>query len=336
MTSIGSIACVLPEAEITNADLDRENPDWRMGLVAELSGVESRRVAASDETEFDLSVQACEALLSQPGLAAKRIDAILCCTQDPDYPLPGNAHLLHAHLGLDDHVVAFDYTLACSGFVYGLALADSLARTGSASGLLLVTSVASSKRVNARDRSVRVLFGDGAAATYLSAEDGEGARVVAYELCSHGAGFKHAYIPAGGARNPAGEETKREMVDESGNIRTLEDLHMEGTDLWGFVNSTVPGHVESFLAKHSLTLEQIDLCVFHQASGMILNSLARALSIPSEKMYVHMKEIGNLSAASIPFALRAALDEGAIRPGDRVLLSGFGIGISYGSAILEF
>jgi 3-oxoacyl-[acyl-carrier-protein] synthase III len=336
MTSIRAIAGVLPEDEVTNAELDRENPSWGMELVAELTGIDSRRISAEGETAFDLSVRACEELAEDPGVDLRSIDAILYCTQDPDYIAPGNAHLLHDHLGLGDDVLALDYNLACSGFVYGLAIGDALARSGTASSLLLVTAVTPSKRMNPRDRSVRVLFGDGAAATHLSARDEGGGRIVASELCTHGQGFKYGYVPAGGARTPLGEGTRRETTDQSGNVRTAEDVHMEGTELWSFVSSVVPGHIEAFLAKHSLTPGEIDLFVFHQASKLILNSLTRALAIAPEKVFVHMKDIGNLSSASIPFALRAALEEGAIQPGNRVLLSGFGIGISYGSAIVEF
>jgi 3-oxoacyl-[acyl-carrier-protein] synthase III len=336
MTKIETIACALPEIEITNADLHRENPTWGVELVAELAGIRSRRVAAADETALDLSIGACEKLFADGGLAAAGIDAILYCTQEPDHPAPGNAQLLHAHLGLGDDVLALDYNLGCSGFVYGLAVADALARTGMASRILLVTAVTQSKRMNPRDRSVRVLLGDGAAVTYVSNRGEGGGEIVASELCTHGAGFKHGYIPAGGARRPSTEETKREMTDLSGNVRTAEDMHMDGAELWAFVNSVIPGHIDAFLAKNGLTLDDIDLCVFHQASKLILGSLTKALAVPPEKMFMHMEQIGNLSSASIPFALRAALDGGAIGPGDRVLLTAYGVGISYGSAILEF
>jgi 3-oxoacyl-[acyl-carrier-protein] synthase III len=337
MTTIRAIAGALPELEVVNADLERENPSWGMELVAELTGIRSRRVAAASETAFDLSVRACEQLLGEPQVAVGDVDAILYCTQDPDYLVPGNAQLLHERLGLGDDVLAFDYGLACSGFVYGLAIADSLARAGMASGILLVTAVTQSKRMNPGDRSVQVLLGDGAAVSYISRSDElGGGRIVASELCTHGRGFRHGYIPAGGARTPYSEETKRETTDASGNVRTAEDMHMDGTEMWSFVSSVVPGHIESFLAKRSLTVADIDLCVFHQASKLILNSLTRALAIPPEKVFTHMEDVGNLSSASIPFALRAALDQGAIQPGDRVLLSAFGVGISYGSVIVEF
>jgi len=336
VTAIRAIADALPEHEVTNADLGRQNPAWGIELVAELTGIHARRAAAADETAYDLSVRACEDLLAQPGLAGIEIDAILYCTQDPDHRVPGNAHLLHEQLGLGDDVLAFDYGLACSGFVYGLAFADSFVRTGMASEVLLVTAETQSKRMHPGDRSVRVLLGDGAAVTHLSARDSEGGRIVATELCTHGKGFKHAYIPAGGARSPASTATKRETIDRSGNVRTAEHLHMEGTDLWAFVNSTVPGHVERFLASNSLTLEDVDLCIFHQASKLILDSLGKALGLPADKLFSNLANIGNLGSASIPFALTAALDEGRIQPGDRVLLCGFGAGISYGSALVEF
>ncbi len=335
MTSVAAIACALPETEVTNSDLDREHPAWGMELIAELSGVHARRVAADEETALDLSIQACDDLLAGD-VAVDDIDAILYCTNDPDYRMPGNAHLLHAHLGLDDRVLALDYNLACSGFVYGLALADALTSAGMASGTLLVTAETQSKRMNARDRSLQVLLGDGAAVTYVSADATGGGRIVASDLCTHGRLFRHAFIPAGGARNPATDETAREAVDSSGNVRSAEDLHMDGADVWAFLNSTVPSHVEGFLAKRSLTLDDIDLFVFHQGSKLILDSLTKALSIPPAKVVARLAEIGNLSSASIPFALRAAIDDGRVGPGTRVLLCGYGAGISYGSAILEF
>lgn len=336
MTSIRAIATELPAVEVTNADLDRENPSWGMGLVAQLTGIESRRVTAVNETALDLSVRACERLREQAHDDLTRIDAILCCTHEPDYLSPGNAQLLHNHLGLGDDVLAFDYRLACSGFVYGLAFADALARAGAAREILLVTAETQSKCTHPRDRSVRVLFGDGAAVTHVSARDEGGGEIVASELCTHGRGFMHACIPGGGARIPSSEGTREALADREGNIRGAEDIHMDGMEVWAFVRSTLPGHIEAFLARHSLTVADVDLCVFHQASKMVLDSLAKDLGLPREKMFLHLSEIGNLSSASIPFALEAALDQGAIGPGSLVLLSGFGAGISYGSMIVQY
>jgi 3-oxoacyl-[acyl-carrier-protein] synthase-3 len=334
MTTIRHISYALPERALPNDDLARENPSWDMSSVLERAGVATRRISAPEETAFDLSKRACEALVEESNLELSEIDAIVYCTQSPDYVMPGNAHLLHGHLGLGDAVLAFDYSLACSGYVYGLAFADSFIGSGLASEVLLVTADTYSKHINPRDRSARVLFGDGAAVTHLSG-NGDGARIVAAELCSHGRDFEKFYIPAGGMRAPRGEETKRESTDRHGNVRSAEDIHMDGVGVWAWVNSAVPAHVKGFLEKQSLTPDDIDLYVFHQASKMTLDSVAKALALPPERMYVHLAEVGNLVSASIPVALRAALDEGRALPGNRVLLCGFGVGFSYGSVLVE-
>jgi 3-oxoacyl-[acyl-carrier-protein] synthase-3 len=332
--SIRHISCALPDHAVPNEDLARENPAWEMESVAERAGVLSRRVSAPGETAFDLSVRACEVLLEESSLEPSDVDAIVYCTQTPDYVMPGNAHLLHRHLELPDSVLAFDYSLACSGYVYGLAFADSFIRAGLASEVLLVTADTYSKYINPGDRSARVLFGDGSAVTHVSAAGGV-ARIVASKLCSHGADFEKFYIPAGGMRTPAAQETKHESTDRHGNVRSPEDIHMDGLGVWAFINSSVPDHVTSFLEQRSLTLDDIDLFVFHQASQMTLDSLAKALRLPAERMFVRMADVGNLVSASIPVALRAALDEDRIGPGDRALLCGFGVGLSYGSVLVE-
>jgi 3-oxoacyl-[acyl-carrier-protein] synthase-3 len=334
MTAIRHISCALPDRAVGNEELAREHPGWEMDSVVERAGVVSRRISAAGETAFDLSVRACAALVEESKLDLSEVDAIVYCTQSPDYVMPGNAHLLHRHLELGDSVLAFDYNLACSGYVYGLAFADSFIRTGLASQVLLVTADTYSRYINPGDRSASVLFGDGAAVTHLSGGE-EGARIVAAELCSHGRDFEKFFIPAGGMRTPATAETARESTDRHGNVRSAQDIHMDGLGVWGFINSAVPDHVRGFLDRRSLTLDDVDLFVFHQASQMTLDSLAKALRLPPEKMYVRMAEVGNLVSASIPVALRAALDEGRVGSGDRVLLSGFGVGLSYGSVLVE-
>ncbi len=336
MTSLRHIASALPERVLSNDELARENPSWNMESVLERAGVAERRVAAPGETAFDLSVRACETLVEEGAVDLGRVDAVVYCTQSPDYVMPGNAHLLHGRLGLGDRVLAFDYNLACSGYVYGLAFADSFARSGLASEILLVTADTYSKHINPRDRSARVLFGDGAAVTLVTAADGDGGRIVAAELGSHGADFEKFYIPAGGWRQPRGEETRREETDRHGNVRCAENIYMDGLGVWSWVNSTVPAHVRGFLERQSLSLDDVDLYVFHQASKMSLDTVAKALSLPPEKTFVHLEDVGNLVSASIPVALRAALDEGRVGPGSRVLLCGFGVGLSYGSVLLEY
>lgn len=336
MTRIRAIACALPEHELTNAALAHENPTWDMAQVEAKTGIHSRRVAAPGETAFDLSVRACESLVEQSGLDLGRIDAIVYCTQTPDYVMPCNAQLLHNHLGLDDGVLAFDYSLGCSGYVYGLAFVDAFVRGGLASEVLLVTADTLSRHIDPNDRTTRVLFGDGAAVTHLSADDTGGGAVIATKLANQRQTLESCYVPAGRARRPAGDVNGPPPTGDGGNGRLASSLHLNGFAVMSFLNTTVPGHMRAFLAEQSLSLDDVDLCVFHQASSLALNSLAKALSLEPERLYLHMADVGNLTSSSIPFALRAALDDQSIRAGSRVLLSAYGVGASYGSALVEF
>lgn len=337
MSRISAIAYALPDAELPNSVLSEDNPAWDMELVTRRTGVRSRRVSAPGETAYDLSVRACEALAAEQAVDFDAIDALVYCTQSPDFLMPGNAHLLHRQLGLASDVLAFDYALACSGFVYGIAMVDAFIRAGLASQALLVTAETMSKRINRRDRSSTVLFGDGAAVTHLVAGEGVGrGAVLAARLGSNSAELERVYVPAGGARMPRSAETTREWTDASGNVRSPEDMQMDGFGIWALVNSLIPGHLEAFLDEQSLGVDDIDLWVFHQASEMTFDSLAKRLGIERSKLYSNIAEIGNLSSASIPVALRGALDDGAICAGDRVLLCGFGAGFSYGSVLLQY
>lgn len=329
------IAVHLPERVVTNTDLGRENPSWDMAAIEAKAGVESRRIAGDSETALDLSIVAVERLLDKAGLPRTMVDGVICCTQSPDYVMPSNSHLLHRALRLPDSVLAFDFNLACSGYVYGTALAASLIESGFAENLILVTADTYSKHIHPKDRSARVLFGDGAAASLFS-KHGTGGRVVGAQLCSRGRDFDKFMVPAGGQRWPVSAATKVETTDRHGNTRCAENIHMDGLAVWSFVNSAVPPHVNAFLAARSLTLSDVDLFVFHQASRMTIESLTRVLGIPAEKVHVSMTHTGNLVSASIPAALADARQQGVIPNDATVLLCGFGVGLSYGSVLLRY
>lgn len=331
---IRGIAYALPEDVVTNEMLAAENPAWDMARVMARTGVATRHIARSDETAFDLARQACDRLFAEHPEARERVDAILFCTQSEDYVMPPNSSLLHGSLGLEHDVFAIDFNLACSGFVYGLALAQGLLAGEIASNVLLVTADTYSKYINKGDRGARALFGDGAAATWIAASDSD--RGVIDVLCAtSGKDHRKFIIPAGGSRLPRTPETSIARADGSGNLRSLEDIQMDGAGVLSFVNSTVPQQVEAVLARSGLTIEDIDLAIFHQASKMALDSLNRRLGITEEKSFSNLSEVGNTVSASIPIAIRDATDRGRIRPGDRVLLSGFGVGMSWATAILQ-
>ena len=332
--AIRDIDYYLPETEITNEHLSAENPSWDMAVVEQRSGVVRRRVARQDQTALDLALEAAERLLQRHSSLREELDALLFCTQSPDYIMPPNSSVLHQRLELRENVFALDFNLACSGYVYGLAMAQGLIASGSARNVLLVNADTYSKYIHPQDRAARVLFGDGAAVTWIdSSDDGNGVLDV---LCATGGKHHERFIiRAGGCRLPRSAETSREEVDRSGNIRSAENIEMDGMGILTFVNSKVPAQVRELLQRNALESKDIDLFVFHQASKMALDSLARLLSIEETRMFSNLREIGNTVSASIPIALKDALDAGRVKRGDRVVLSGFGVGLSWASALVR-
>ena len=253
MTSvkIQDIEYSLPNKIVTNEDLQNENPHWDMRNVEIKSGVKQRHIAASDETAFDLAARACDKLFHDGRHNKDDVDALIFCTQSPDYIMPSNAFLLHEYLDLDEDVLAFDYNLACSGYVYGLAIARALILAGTASKVLLATADTYSRYINAGDRSARVLFGDGAAVTLIAAsETDDGIRDVM--LATSGKHHRKFYIPAGGCRLPKLVNPDQE-IDASGNIRTPNDIHMDGMAVWSFIQSTVPKQIRALMERNSLS-----------------------------------------------------------------------------------
>lgn len=332
--AIKAIATHLPECVVSNEELATANPSWDMGLVGKKTGVHRRHIAHDGETAFDLAVAACGPLFEKAPDAREAIDAILFCTQEGDYVMPPNACLLHNELELPDGVLAFDFNLACSGFTYGLAIAQGLITAGTASNVLLVTSHTYSKFIHPLDRSARVLFGDGAAVSWIAAADGDEG-LIDIDCGTSGKGWDGFWIPAGGARLPQSEETRRQPNADSGDFRTAEDIHMDGMGVLAFVNSKVPPSVQRVLSRNSLTVDDVALFIFHQASALALDTLERRLRIPPEKNFRNIADVGNLVSASIPVALDEALSRGRARPGDLVLLSGFGVGLSWATALVR-
>lgn len=324
----------LPERVVTNEQLRAENPSWDMDAIEARSGVRRRHVAAEGETALDLAVAASRSLLDDGSLDPNAVDGIVFCTQTPDYVMPPNACLLHEALALGEGVFAFDFTLACSGYVYGLSLVRGLIQTGQCRNVLLVNADTYSKRIHAGDRSARVLFGDGAAVSWVSAcPAGEG--IIDVACATAGKEYEKFMVPAGGCRLPASTDTKEVSTDRSGNTRTPEDIHMDGMGILVFVNSKVPRQIRDLLVRNSLSIEDVDLFVFHQASRVALDSLTRLLKLPTDKVFENLEDVGNTVSASIPVALKDALDQGAVSPGGLVLLCGFGVGLSWGTALVR-
>ena len=329
---IESIEYYLPENIVTNADLQKENPDWNLEKITEKSGVYQRHIAGKNETAYDLSIKACDKLFQTND--KNNIDGIIYCTQSPDYIMPSNSFLMHKHFGLKDEIFAYDFNHACTGYIYCLAMANAFVKAGMAREILLVNADTYSKYINPKDRSTRVLFGDGAAATIVK-KSGRKRGIIDIDLGSSGSGYNKFWIPAGGLRLPKSNITSKEIEDVRGNIRTKNDIEMDGFGVWSFINSVAPKQVDRLLKRNDVAKTDIDQFIFHQASKMTLESIMRLMRLNEEQVFKNIQNIGNTVSSSIPIALKDALDQQKIERGSTLILSGFGVGLSYGAILME-
>jgi len=324
------IETFFPRKRLTNIDLETLFPDWSAAKIEEKVGIKERFIVEENETALDLAFEASNKALRS--FDKSKIDFVLLCTQSPDYLLPTSACILQDKLGLRTNIGALDFNLGCSGFIYGLALAKSLIKTGLAANVLMVTSETYSKHIHPNDRSNRSIFGDAAAATIVSSDDVE--NILEFDLGTDGQGMNNLILMNGGMRNRL-EGTVNEWVDDSGNARSNNHLFMNGPEIFNFTIEKVPLVVENILKKNNTTLNEIDYVIFHQANKYILNYLRMKLQIPKDKFYINMISTGNTVSSTIPIALKDCRDQNLIKEGDRVLIVGFGVGYSWGGTILR-
>lgn len=330
---IQDIAYYLPDKIVSNQELKKDHPLWDMKLVEEKVGVYERHIADNCETALDLAYKACKKLFKKNNIDS--IDGIIFCTQSQDYIIPSNSCILQDMLKMSNNVFALDINSACSGFIYGIAVAEGLISSKRLNNIMLVNADTYSKYINKNDRSARVLFGDAAAVTLLKKTDAEKG-VIDIQFSTSGNDFKKFIIPAGGCRMPKSDDTNIPQVDNSGNVRTLENIYMDGMGVLNFINSQVPRQIKRILKNNSLVKSDIDLFVFHQSSKLTLDSLPKLLRISPNKIFKNIHDIGNTVSASIPIALKDALDSKQIKEGKKILISGFGAGLSLGSAVIQY
>jgi 3-oxoacyl-[acyl-carrier-protein] synthase III len=332
---IEAIGLYFPDASLDNKKLAEELGDWAPEKILEKTGIRERRIAAEGQTALDLAEHACRNLLDKPGVSAEEIDFIILCTQAPDYILPTSACILQHALGLRTSIGAFDINLGCSGFVYGLSIASGLIASGSAQQVLLVTSDTYSKFINKKDRSVRTLFGDGASASLIVSSPNLQSTIGPFVFGTDGAGAKHLIVPAGGARNANSEETRIEQVDGSGNVRSQDNLFMDGAAIMAFTLAEVPKAFSAVLLKAGLVIDDIDYVVFHQANAFMLSALRKKMKIPEEKMPCRFENVGNTVSSTIPIVIEELMASGKFQPGQKIALVGFGVGLSWSACIIS-
>lgn len=324
---VGPIAVHLPERVETNEQLQSEFPNWAMDLIYSKTGIAARHIAAPNETASDLGVAACKKLFEQNDIDPKSIDFLLFCTQTPDYPLPTTSCLMQDRLGLRTSVGAFDFNLGCSGFVYGLFAADGFIRTGAAKRVLLVTSETYSKYIHPTDRSLRTIFGDGAAATLIEA--GDKPSLHNFQFGTDGSGADTLVVSKGGAR------PSEDAIKPRHRQRWPSELYMDGPSLISFTVGAIPGLVENILNSAGLTREDIDLYLFHQATYKMLSQLQERLELNDERLPIILKDYGNTVSSTIPILIDELRTAGRLKPGSRSMLVGFGVGWSWAGCVWE-
>jgi len=334
--ALKAIASYLPAGTLTNEELAQELGGWDASRILEKTGIAVRHIAAPNECASDLGVAAAKRLFDKGACAPADIDFLLFCTQGPDYFLPTTACLVQDRLGLRLDCGAVDFNQGCSGFVYGLSLAKSLIETGQVANVLLITAETYSKFINRRDRSVRTIFGDGAAATLLTAVESDRELIGPFVFGTDGRGAPDLIVPAGGMRQPVGCEQAVETEDGRGNWRSERNLYMNGPEVYRFTVETVPTLLDQLLEKSGRRVEDVDHFVFHQANKFMLDRLRARTPIPEEKFWVDMEDCANTVSSTIPIALERAQCRGQVRAGQRLALVGFGVGYSWAAAMMEW
>ncbi len=327
---IKSFSYYLPEKVVTNEELVAEFPEWTVEKIADKVGVKERHVAEDGDTATDLALNAAEKLFEEhPEISKESVDFVIFCTQSPDYILPTSACIIQQRLGLRTDIGAFDFNLGCSGYVYGLSIAKGLIAGGIATNVLLLTGETYNKHLHPRDKGNRTIFGDAATATIVSTEGF--AEIGEFALGSDGRGAENLMIKTGGARNP--EKAGDLSFDENGNPHSSDYLFMNGSEIFMFTQKNVPIVVKQTITKNNLTLDDLDLVIFHQANSYMLNFLRKKIKISEEKFFINMENIGNTVSNSIPIALSDAQRQGLLH--GSVLICGFGVGYSWGGCILN-
>ena len=316
----------LPEKLLTNADLEKlveTNDAW----IVERTGMKVRHLAADNQNTTDLALIAAQRALEAAGVTAQELDMILFCTVSADTIMPSAACVLQAKLGARK-VMSFDLSAACSGFVYGISVADQFIKTGVYKNILVVGAEVLHRYVNYKDRDTCILFGDGAGAIVLGrAEDKEDSTVLSQHFYADGTLGELFVLPAGGSALPFSQR----VLDEG-----LQYVRMKGREIFKNAVRTMSICCQEAINQAGIKIEEIDWMIPHQANIRILEAVADHFGIQKEKVVINVQDIGNTSAATVPIALDYAVRDGRIKRGDNVLLTAFGAGLTGGSVLLRY
>lgn len=321
---IAGIGTCVPDTVLTNAQLEKmvdTSDEW----IQSRSGIRERRIASDEQATSDLAAVAAERALEDAGITPGEVDLVIVTTDTPDMIFPATGSLVQDRIGAKN-AGAFDLVAGCTGFVYALAVGSQFVATGSCRNVLVIGAETLSKIIDWEDRNTCVLFGDGAGAAVVRPVE-EGSGILSFKLCSDGGGGHHLAMPGGGSRRPA----TRETVDNK-----LHYIHMNGREVFKFAVRIMGEAAEEVLHSAGITKSDLDLFIPHQANIRIIESAAKRLGLPMEKVLVNVDRYGNTSTASIPLALEEAVREGRIKRGDHIAMVGFGAGLTWGAVAMKW
>lgn len=326
---------VLPSQSLTNEDLFKRFDPKKIKGISKLSGIYERRIAPKDVTSVDLGTESARRMIESCNIDKNSIDMLIFVSPTRDYILPQSAAIIHNKLSLSEHCGTFDIVMGCPALPYSLGVANGLIASGQCSKILLIIADTITKLVNPKDRGLVPLHGDGAASFIIeksSSDDG----IEFVETFTDSKNWDVLIVPAGGCRRPYDESTQIESVDESGNIVSPENLQMNGAAVFHFSISKIPETIKNCLEKHNFSLDRYKLVLLHQANKMMLDNIYNSIKATQEQRFFFMENVGNLSAASTPVLLAEAMRTKKISKGDNVLLSSFGVGLSWGVCSVKF
>lgn len=314
----------VPEKVLTNLDLEKmvdTSDEW----ITERTGIKERRIARKVEAASDLGSEAAKRALYRAGVKPRDIDMIIVATVTGDMPLPSTASIIQSKLDAKN-AGAFDLNATCSGFIYGLAVADAFIRAKSFKKILLIGTEVLSRITDWEDRTTCILFGDGAGAVVIEPTEEEKG-IISFHLHSDGDLWNLLYLPGGGSRHPVSKETLKGK---------LHYIKMKGNETFKVAVRTLESLVAETLKVNKIKPSQLSLLIPHQANLRIIQAVAKRLNLPIEKVAVNIERYGNTSSASIPITLDEAVRMGRIRDGDYILLEAFGGGLTWGSALIKW
>jgi 3-oxoacyl-[acyl-carrier-protein] synthase-3 len=327
---ISGIGAYVPKKILTNAELAK-TVDTSHEWIVSKTGIVERRISEIEEAPSDMGYQAAQRCLEQAGVDKSKVDLIVVACATPDQSQPAVACLIQAKLGVaEGHCPAFDVNSVCAGFVFALNVAQSmmLAAPDQFRHALVIGADAFSKILDWNDRRTCIFFGDGAGAVLLSqGQDHDDQRRMHFRLGSDGRGSHCIEVPAGGTRIPVTPDVLSQRLNK---------FVMDGPKVWDFAVDTVPRTIRALLSERGMTPEDLDLLVLHQSNLRMIEAMMKSLNLSMEKTVTTVETYGNTAAASIPLTLAKARESGRLRSGSRVMLCGFGGGLSWGAALLEY